>query len=94
MVERDKNHPSVIIWSMGNEAGNGVNFHAGYKAIKLADKSKRPVQYERSYKNIQIFIFILKNVAVYDELRHVLFLVPMIFLIGLTNLFYFNNHSL
>jgi len=38
-----------------------------------------------------LFIFILKSVAVYDELRHVLFLVPMIFLIGLTNLFYFNK---
>ena len=38
-----------------------------------------------------LFIFILKSVAVYDELRHVLFLVPMIFLIGLTNLFYFSK---
>lgn len=47
MVKRDKNHPSVIIWSMGNEAGNGVNFYAGYKAIKETDRSKRPVQYER-----------------------------------------------
>ena len=51
LVERDKNHPSVIIWSMGNEAGNGVNFYAGYKAIKAADKIKRPVQYERPYKD-------------------------------------------
>lgn len=51
MVERDKNHPSVIIWSMGNEAGNGVNFFAGYDAIKINDKSKRPVQYERPYKD-------------------------------------------
>lgn len=51
MVERDKNHPSVIIWSMGNEAGNGINFYAGYNAIKANDKSKRPVQYERSYKD-------------------------------------------
>jgi beta-galactosidase len=48
MVERDKNHPSVIIWSMGNEAGNGVNFYAGYKAIKELDRSMRPVQYERT----------------------------------------------
>ena len=48
MVKRDKNHPSVIIWSMGNEAGNGVNFYAGYKAIKAADRTKRPVQYERT----------------------------------------------
>ncbi len=47
LVKRDKNHPSVIIWSMGNEAGNGVNFYAGYKAIKEADATKRPVQYER-----------------------------------------------
>ena len=51
MVERDKNHPSVVIWSMGNEAGNGTNFFAGYKAIKANDASKRPVQYERPYKN-------------------------------------------
>ena len=34
MVERDKNHPSVIIWSMGNEAGDGHNFLNGYKWIK------------------------------------------------------------
>jgi beta-galactosidase len=51
MVERDKNQPSVIIWSMGNEAGNGINFYAGYNAIKANDKSKRPVQYERPYKD-------------------------------------------
>ena len=51
MVERDKNHPSVIIWSMGNEAGNGVNFFKGYDAIKANDKTKRPVQYERPYKD-------------------------------------------
>ena len=51
MVERDKNHPSVIIWSMGNEAGNGVVFYEGYEAIKRLDKSKRPIQYERTYKS-------------------------------------------
>jgi beta-galactosidase len=47
MVERDKNHPSVIIWSLGNEAGNGCNFQATYKWIKARDLS-RPVQYERA----------------------------------------------
>ena len=47
MVERDKNHPSVIIWSMGNEAGNGVNFYAAYDWMKVRDPS-RPVQYERA----------------------------------------------
>ena len=45
MVERDKNHPSVIIWSMGNEAGDGINFEANSAWIKKRDPS-RPVQYE------------------------------------------------
>jgi beta-galactosidase len=47
MVERDKNHPSVIIWSMGNEAGDGHNFLNGYKWIKGRDAT-RFVQYERA----------------------------------------------
>lgn len=47
MVERDKNHPSVIIWSLGNEAGNGVVFEATYDWIKRRDPT-RPVQYERA----------------------------------------------
>ncbi|MCP4310527.1 MAG: DUF4981 domain-containing protein [Bacteroidetes bacterium] len=47
MVERDKNHPSVIIWSLGNEAGNGVCFYATYDWISQRDRS-RPVQYERA----------------------------------------------
>ncbi len=48
MVERDKNHPSIIIWSLGNEAGNGVNTEATYDWIKERDKS-RPVQYEQAH---------------------------------------------
>lgn len=47
MVERDKNHPSVIIWSLGNEAGFGPNFVETYKWVKQRDPS-RPVQYERA----------------------------------------------
>ncbi|TDO68953.1 beta-galactosidase [Flavobacterium chryseum] len=47
MIERDKNHTSIIIWSMGNEAGNGYNFYRGYLWIKNRDKS-RPIQYERA----------------------------------------------
>ncbi|NMC40186.1 MAG: DUF4981 domain-containing protein [Bacteroidales bacterium] len=50
MVERDKNHPSVIIWSMGNEAGDGHNFLNAYKWMKERDKT-RPVQYERAEKS-------------------------------------------
>lgn len=41
------NHPSIVIWSLGNEAGPGENFVAAYKAIKSFDTS-RPVQYERN----------------------------------------------
>ena len=47
VVERDKNHPSVIIWSMGNETGNGKVFHDGYKWMKGRDNT-RPVQFEQA----------------------------------------------
>ncbi|MGD0782306.1 MAG: glycoside hydrolase family 2 TIM barrel-domain containing protein, partial [Candidatus Aminicenantales bacterium] len=47
MVERDKNHPSVIIWSLGNEAGDGINFEATAAWIHGRDKT-RPVHYERA----------------------------------------------
>ncbi len=49
-VERDKNHPSVIIWSLGNEAGDGPNFVATSKWIHERDPS-RPVQYEQAGEN-------------------------------------------
>ena len=45
MVKRDRNHPSVIIWSLGNESGQGRNFTAMYQAIKEID-STRLVHYE------------------------------------------------
>lgn len=44
MIERDKNHPSVIFWSMGNEAGGGKNFDSVYKLAKSMDT--RPIHYE------------------------------------------------
>jgi len=47
MLERDKNHPSVIMWSMGNECGNGVNFEYTYDWMKERDPY-RPVTYERA----------------------------------------------
>jgi beta-galactosidase len=47
MLERDKNHPSIIIWSLGNEAGDGVNFTATSSWIRERDPS-RPVHYERA----------------------------------------------
>ncbi|MCC9135613.1 glycoside hydrolase family 2 TIM barrel-domain containing protein [Pontibacter silvestris] len=47
MVERDKNHASIIIWSMGNETGNGPVFHDSYKWMKERDNT-RPVQFEQA----------------------------------------------
>ena len=47
MVHATVNHPSVVIWSLGNEAGPGDNFKECYRAIKAYDTS-RPVQYERN----------------------------------------------
>ncbi|NLF00299.1 MAG: DUF4981 domain-containing protein, partial [Anaerolineales bacterium] len=47
MVERDKNHPSVIIWSLGNESGYGPNHAALAGWIHVADPT-RPIHYERA----------------------------------------------
>ncbi len=46
-VQRSFNHPSIIFWSLGNEAGYGPNFEAAYDWIKAEDPS-RPVQYEQA----------------------------------------------
>jgi beta-galactosidase len=50
MVERDKNHPSVIIWSMGNESGDGPNVAATYGWTRQRDPS-RPFHYEGSSRH-------------------------------------------
>ena len=55
-VARNFNHPSVIFWSLGNEAGDGPNFEAAYKLIKDMDQS-RPVQYERAERAAHTDIF-------------------------------------
>ncbi len=47
MILRDRNHPSVIFWSLGNEAGEGENMGACYQAAKQSDN--RPVHYEGTY---------------------------------------------
>ena len=47
MYERDKNHPCIIIWSLGNESGNGVCYETAYDWLKAQDRT-RPVQYERA----------------------------------------------
>ncbi|WP_172973975.1 glycoside hydrolase family 2 TIM barrel-domain containing protein [Fundicoccus ignavus] len=45
MVERDKNHPSIIMWSLGNESGSGQNFMDMYQAAKAIDPT-RLIHYE------------------------------------------------
>lgn len=47
MILRDRNHPSIIVWSLGNEAGNGSNFYKTYERAKELDKT-RVVHYERA----------------------------------------------
>jgi len=56
MFERDKNHPSIIVWSLGNEAGDGVNTRAASAWIKHRDPS-RPVQYEQAHRERHTDIF-------------------------------------
>lgn len=48
MVKRDKNHPSIIMWSLGNECRNGQNFTNCYNWIKSYDQT-RPVSYEPAW---------------------------------------------
>lgn len=55
-VQRGYNHPSIIFWSLGNEAGFGPNFEACYKWIKAEDKT-RAVQYEQAGTNEYTDIF-------------------------------------
>ncbi len=58
MVERDKNHPSVIVWSLGNESGMGANFTAMADFMRLADPT-RPIHYEgrKDYRPISLSNF-------------------------------------
>ncbi|MGL5683941.1 MAG: glycoside hydrolase family 2 TIM barrel-domain containing protein [Marinifilaceae bacterium] len=56
MYQRSKNHPAIVIWSLGNEAGNGVNFERTYDWLKSVDKT-RPVQYERAEENYNTDIY-------------------------------------
>lgn len=51
MVERDKNHPSIIMWSLGNESGYGKNHDAMYEWVKSRDNT-RLVHYEGECKQI------------------------------------------
>ena len=51
-----KNHPSIIVWSLGNEAGYGLNFERAYDWVKAYDKT-RPCQFEQARQNGKTDIF-------------------------------------
>ena len=51
-----KNHPSIIVWSLGNEAGYGPNFERAYDWVKAYDKT-RPCQFEQARQNGKTDIF-------------------------------------
>ncbi|MBC6400054.1 MAG: DUF4981 domain-containing protein [Ekhidna sp.] len=68
MVERDKNHPSVIIWSMGNEAGDGPNFVEVYNWISERDTT-RPVQYQEAWyeQHTDLVVPMYRNIDFIEE---------------------------
>jgi Beta-galactosidase/beta-glucuronidase len=66
MVQRDRNHPSVIIWSLGNESGHGANHDALYRWVKSTDPT-RPVQYEGGGANTAATDIVCPMYARVDE---------------------------
>ena len=68
-VQRNRNHPSVIIWSLGNEAGMGPNFDACYDWIKKEDPS-RPIQYEQAGKGKSTDIYCPMYLGVEDSEKY------------------------
>lgn len=67
MYAKSKNHPSVVFISLGNEAGNGVNFEETYKWFKSVEKN-RPIQYERSEEafNTDVYARMYRSI---DEIK-------------------------
>lgn len=74
MFERNKNQPSVIFWSLGNEAGNGINFFHTYKYLKDQERNlmNRPVNYERALWDINTDMYVPQypSAAWLEEIGH------------------------
>lgn len=66
MVQRDRNHPCIIIWSLGNESGHGATHDALYRWIKSNDPT-RPVQYEGGGANTAATDIVCPMYARVDE---------------------------
>ena len=60
MYLRNKNHPSIAIWSLGNEAGNGINLYHTYRYVKDQERNfmNRPVTYERALWDMNTDIYV------------------------------------
>lgn len=67
-VKSLRNHPCIIVWSLGNEAGYGPNFEACYDYVKKTDAT-RPVQYEQAGQNGKTDIFCPMYYG-YEECEH------------------------
>lgn len=67
LVERDKNHPSVLIWSLGNESGQGSNFIAQSEYIRSLDPT-RPIHYE-GYNDVRVTDMVSQMYARYTTLE-------------------------
>ena len=75
MVERDKNHPSIIMWSLGNEAGSGENFQK-MRAAAFEIDSTRPFHYEGDWNLVVSDVFsimypILENLEKIGNLKNI-----------------------
>ena len=69
MVERDKNHPCIILWSLGNEAGDGPNFVKCSEWVRGRDPS-RPVHYERAGQAKHVDVFSPMYASIEETLRY------------------------
>ncbi len=70
VVERDKNHPSIVVWSLGNESGDGVNFEALSAWVKQRDPS-RPIMYEQAMQRPHVDIFAPMYRPIHRSLEYV-----------------------
>lgn len=68
MVLRDRSHPCVCLWSLGNESGDGINFMHEREAILALDAQKRPIHYEGAF-DLRVTEFISRMYPVQKTVR-------------------------